>query len=165
MRRNVLFFLALTTVFIGTALTAVRAVAAEEGHGAAADESAGAAMKRALPDWFNRQSREYFTMPPFVIPVVDNNAVTRQVTFMVTIEVMGSDNKDKVISSRRRLQDVFMRDIYGVLAFHRPEEQSYNSEVIRIRLRRVGEQVVGSGIIDDITVRATYDRRLAPANR
>jgi len=122
-------------------------------------------MKRALPDWFNRQSREYFTMPPFVIPVIDDNAVTRQVTLMVTIETMGTDNKEKVIANHRRLQDVFLRDMYGVLAFRRSEEQSYDSEVIRIRLQRAGEQVVGPGIIDNITVRTTYDRRLTPANR
>ena len=162
MRAALFLFLALTTVATGAVSTLGRAWAAEEDSG---DEGAGSAMKKALPDWFNRQSREYFTMPPFVIPVIDNNAVTRQVTLMVTVETMGIDNKDKVIANRRRLQDVFLRDMYGVLAFHRPEDQSYNSDVLTTRLRRVGDQVVGPGIIDNITVRTTYDRTLVPANR
>ena len=165
MRAATFLFLALTTAIVGTALTHSRALAAEEGAGEEGGEGAGSAMKKALPDWFNRQSREYFTMPPFVIPVIDDNAVTRQVTMMVTIETMGIDNKEKIIANHRRLQDGFLRDIYGVLAFRRPDDQSYDSDVIKTRLRRVGDQVVGPGIIDDITVRTTYDRRLAPANR
>jgi hypothetical protein len=164
MRAAVFLFLALTTVATGTVSTHGRAWAAEEGSGEEGGEGASGAMKRALPDWFNRQSREYFTMPPFVIPVIDNNAVTRQVTLMVTVETMGIDNKDKVIANRRRLQDGFLRDMYGVLAFRQPEDQSYNSDVLTTRLRRVGDQVVGPGIIDNITVRTTYDRRLVPAN-
>jgi hypothetical protein len=167
MRAILLLFLALMTLVTGITLTHSHALAAEEGAGEEGGESAGSAMKKALPDWFNRQSREYFTMPPFVIPVIDDNAVTRQVTMMVTIETMGIDNKDKIIANRRRLQDVFLRDIYGVLAFRRPDDQTYNTDVIQTRLRRVGDQVIGAGVIDDITVRTTYDRRLAPspANR
>ena len=165
MRAAMFLFLALTTVATGTVSSHGRAWAAEEGAGEEGGEGAGSAMKKALPDWFNRQSREYFTHPPFVIPVIDDNAVTRQVTLMVTVETMGIDNKDKVIANHRRLQDGFLRDMYGVLAFRKSEDQSYNSDVLMTRLRRVGDQVVGPGIIDNITVRTTYDRRLVPANR
>lgn len=165
MRAAAFLFLALTTVATAVVLTHGRAMAAEEGASEEGGESAGSVMKKALPDWFNRQSREYFTMPPFVIPVVDDKAVTRQVTMMVTIETMGMDNKEKIVANHRRLQDVFLRDIYGVLAFRRSDDQSYDTDVIKTRLQRVGEQVVGPGIIDVITVRTTYDRRMAPTNR
>ena len=165
MRAAVFLILAFATVFMSTALTHGHALAAEEGAGEEGADGAGSAVKKALPDWFNRQSREYFTMPPFVIPVIDDNTVTRQVTMMVTIETMGIDNKDKIVANHRRLQDVFFRDIYGVLAFRRPDDQNYDTDVIQTRLRRVGDQVVGPGVIDVITVRTTYDRSMAPANR
>ena len=126
----------------------------------AADES-GSNLTNALPDWFNRQSREYYTMPPFVVPVIQGNDVTRQVTFLVTLETMGSANRDKVMDKRPQLQDGFLRDLYGVIAV-RPDTEVYDSTVIKVRLRRVGERVLGEGIIDDILINVTYDRRVAP---
>jgi hypothetical protein len=157
MRVAAIFFLALSAAFAGAMLPHACALAAE-------DESAGAAMKRALPDWFDPQTREYYTMPPFVVPVIEGDAVTRQITLLVTLETMGDANREKVLANRQRLQDVFLRDIYGVLAVSRPSDRNYDN-VVKIRLQRAGERVVGSGVIDDVLVKATYDRRLAPARR
>jgi hypothetical protein len=99
-----------------------------------------------------------------VVPVIEGDAVTRQITLLVTLETMGDANREKVLANRQRLQDVFLRDIYGVLAVSRPSDRNYDN-VVKIRLQRAGERVVGSGVIDDVLVKATYDRRLAPARR
>jgi hypothetical protein len=170
MRKTALLFFALVTMSVGiTAALHRHAWAAEEGAADGADDDAEGGKSKApkgpLPDWFNRQSREYFTMPPFNIPVIGDNAVSRQVTFLVTLQTMGIDNKDKVISHRRQLQDGFFRDIYGVMAFRQPANQSYNLDVIKTRLKRVGDQLVGAGVIDDIVVKSTYERDLNTSSR
>jgi len=157
MRVAAIFFLALSMAFAGTALPHARALAAE-------DESAGAAIKRALPDWFDPQTPEYYTMPPFVVPIIEGDAVTRQITLLVTLETIGDANREKVLANRERLQDAFLRDIYGVLAVRRPPDRNYDN-IVKIRLQRAGERVVGNGVIDDVLVKATYDRRVAPARR
>jgi hypothetical protein len=148
------------TVFRILLLTAMLAI----GHAPcalAADESDVGGIAKALPDWFNRQAREYFTMPAFVVPVIKGNDVTRQVTFLVTLETMGSANREKLMDKRPQLQDGFLRDLYGVIAV-RPETDVYDSAVIKERLRRVSDRVLGGGIVDNILVNVTYDRRVAP---
>ncbi|HTI85721.1 MAG TPA: hypothetical protein VL966_03880 [Alphaproteobacteria bacterium] len=122
----------------------------------AADEPEGGIAK-ALPDWFNRQAREYFTMPAFVVPVIQGNDVTRQVTFLVTLETMGSANREKLMDKRPQLQDGFLRDLYGVIAV-RPDADVYDSTVLKTRLQRVSERVLGTGIVDNILINVTYRR-------
>jgi len=127
----------------------------------AADESEGGA-KAALPSWFNPKTKEYFTLPPFVVPVIVGNSVARQVTLLVTLETVGDDNKEKIFDGRQRLQDAFLRDIYGVVSIRREDHQTYDPDVIKIRLKRVGDRLLGPGIIDDVLVKTTYDRSVAP---
>lgn len=127
---------------------------------AAGQEEGG---KSVLPDWFNRQSTEYFTMPPFVMPVIAGDSVDRQVTLLVTLETTGVDNKDKIVENRVRLQDAFFRDIYGVLSVKREHDRNY-VDAVRVRLQRVGDRVLGPGVIGGVLVKATYDRRVAPAH-
>jgi len=158
MRAAAFAFLALMAASLGTLLPHGRALAADGAEGA------GETMKRALPDWFNRQSTEYYTMPQFVVPVIEGNVVTRQITLLVTLETIGSANREKLMDKREQLQDVFLRDMYGVLAIHRPDGQSYDN-ALRARLRRVGDQVMGEGVIENILVKTTYDRPLVPAKR
>jgi hypothetical protein len=154
---TLVFMIILTAASLGTLLPRARALAAE-------DDGASGAMKRALPEWFNRQSREYYTMPQFVVPIIEGNTVTRQVALLVTLETMGTANREKLVANRQRLQDIFLRDMYGTLAVRRPDGQSYDA-IIKARLQRAGDQVMGAGIIDDVFVKATYDRPIAPAKR
>lgn len=156
MRAAAFIVMSVTAASLGAALPHGRALAADEG--------AGTELKRALPDWFNRQSTEYYTMPQFVVPIIEGNAVTRQITLLVTLETVGAANRDKLMEKRSQLQDVFLRDMYGVLAVSRPNGVSYD-EAIRTRLRRAGDQVVGAGVIGNILVKTTYDRPIAPAKR
>ncbi|MGE5539833.1 MAG: hypothetical protein ACM30I_14535 [Gemmatimonas sp.] len=129
---------------------------------ASAAEGEGATgLKKALPDWFNKQAREYYTMPLFVVPVIQGNDVTRQVSFLVTVETMGTVNREKVMGKRPQLQDGFLRDLYGFTAI-KPDTEVYDTDVIKVRLRRTSDRLVGDGVIDDILISITYDRRVAP---
>lgn len=159
-----LFFMALAMMCVCAALTHDHAFAAEK-EGQSNEASPEGGIKGALPDWFDRQSLEYFTLPPFDIPVIGDKSVTRQITFLVTLEMKGIDNKDKVIAAHRQLQDVFFRDMYGVMAFRRPEDQSYDLDAIKTRLRRVADRVVGAGVIADIVVKTTYERNFSTNDR
>lgn len=170
MRKTAFLFLVIMAGVVTTTALHRHAWAAEEGGEGGGPSQEGTddgvvdkskLPKGPLPDWFDRQSREYFTLPPFDIPVIGDKSVTRQVTFLVTLQTMGIDNKDKVISHHRELQDGFFRDMYGVMAFRRPESQSYNLDVIKTRLKRVGDQIVGAGVIDDIVVKTTYERNFS----
>jgi hypothetical protein len=147
-------------LLIAAMLAALPAVAAS-----AADESQPeGALKKALPDWFNKQGLEYYTMPLFVVPVIQGDDVTRQVSFLVTIETMGTVNREKVMTKRPQLQDGFLRDLYGVTAM-KPDAAVYDTDIIKVRLRRTSDKLLGDSVVDDILVSITYDRRVAPAIR
>jgi hypothetical protein len=146
------------TIFRILLLTAVLAAGRERALAADASDSGAA---KAPPDWINQKASEYYTMPAFVVPVIKGDDVTRQVTFLVTLETAGSANRQKLLDKRPQLQDGFLRDLYGVIAV-RPDTEVYDATVIKARLRRVGDRVLGEGIIDNILVNVTYDRRVAP---
>jgi hypothetical protein len=155
MRAAAFVFLTLTALSFGALLPHGRAIAADE------TVEPGAKM---MPEWFNRQATEYYTMPQFVVPVIEGNTVTRQITLLVTLETIGSDNREKLMAKRERLQDAFLRDMYGVLAVHRADGLGYG-DALRRRLRLVGDKVVGAGVIENILVKTTYDRPLVPSGR
>jgi hypothetical protein len=152
-----LVFVLTAAASLGALLPHARAVAAE------ADDGNGESKKK-LPEWFSTQSTEYYTMPQFVVPIIEGNAVTRQITLLVTLETTGSANREKLVDNRARLQDAFLRDIYGVLSVHRPAGKGYHNAV-KTRLQVAGDRIVGAGVIDNVLVKTTYDRSFAPAKR
>jgi hypothetical protein len=156
MRAVAFLFIMLTAASFGALLPHVRAVAAETGT--------VKEMRSTLPEWLNDKSTEYYTLPQFVVPVIEGNAVTRQITLLVTLETTGAANREKLVDNRQFLQDAFLRDIYGVLAVRRPAGKGYH-EAIKARLRMAGDRIVGSGVIDNVLVKTTYDRSFVPAKR
>jgi hypothetical protein len=157
MRAAALLFTTLMAASLGMLLPHARAVAAE------AVGSEGES-KRKLPEWFNTQSTEYFTMPQFVVPIIEGDTVTRQITLLVTLETTGLTNREKLVDNRQRLQDAFLRDIYGVLSVHRLAGKGYH-DAVKARLQAAGDRIVGAGVIDNILVKTTYDRSFVPARR
>jgi hypothetical protein len=144
--------------FLGATALAALVIASPRASAAEGGESGKTSI---LPDWFNRQSTEYFTMPPFVVPVISGSSVDRQITLLVTLETKGVDNKEKIVQNRQRLQDAFLRDIYGVLSVDREDDRDY-TDAVRIRLKRVGDRLLGPGVIGEVLVKTTYDRRVGP---
>ena len=95
-------------------------------------------------------------LPLFSIPVIRNNEVTDQVNISIVPETKGDDNRDnnrdKVIAGRYKLYDAFLRNLYGLLSIKRVDGQLFYQQLVKIRLARVSEKILGPGLVNNILV-------------
>ena len=99
-------------------------------------------------------------LPLFSIPVIRDNEVTDHVNIAIVIETKGEKSRDKVLAERYRLYDAYLRDLYGLLAIKRPDGQLFDQQVVKIRLGRVSDKVLGPGVVNNILVRGISQRPL-----
>ncbi|MFN4282650.1 MAG: hypothetical protein ACK4NA_08420 [Alphaproteobacteria bacterium] len=97
-------------------------------------------------------------LPLFSIPVIRDNEVTDHVNIAIMIETKGEKNRDKIIAGRYKLYDAYLRDLYGLLAIKRADGQLFDQQVVKIRLARVSDKVLGPGVVNDILVRGISQR-------
>lgn len=163
--RNLLLSLALILLapwaaepggFVSAASANEGAAKAEKGPEKADDKSA----KDKLRAMFGGELIQHLPLPLFSIPVIRDNEVTDQVNIAIVLETKGDDNRDKVIAGRYKLYDAFLRDLYGLLAIKRADGQLFDQQVVKIRLARVSEKMLGPGVVNNILVSGISQRPL-----
>src|SRR4029077_3955422 len=82
------------------ALQAVPALAVDREKGVKAPHVDG------VPDFVDIQ--------PIILPVIERDAVTRQVGIVVTLELTGGQRSDDVEPKRRQLTDAFIRELHTI---------------------------------------------------
>lgn len=130
--------------------------AGEAKSGKPADKSA----QDRLREMFGGELIQHLPLPVFSIPVIRDNEVTDQVNIAIVVETKGEGNRDKVIAGRHKLYDAFLRDLYGLLAIKRADGKLFDQQVVKIRLARVSEKVLGQGVINNILVSGISQRPL-----
>ncbi|HEY4136293.1 MAG TPA: hypothetical protein VGO34_13885 [Alphaproteobacteria bacterium] len=124
--------------------------------GAAEDKGA----KDKLRAMFGGDIIEHLPLPVMSVSVIRDNQVTDQVNIAIVVETKGDGNRDKVILERYHLYDAYLRDLYGLLAIKRSDGQLFDQQVVKIRLARVSERLLGPGVVNDILVRGVSQRPL-----
>jgi hypothetical protein len=109
---------------------------------------------------FGGELIQHLPLPVFSIPVIRDNEVTDQVNIAIVVETKGEDNRDKVMAGRYKLYDAFLRDLYGLLAIKRADGQLFDQQVVKIRLARASDKVLGPGVINNILVSGISQRPL-----
>ncbi len=112
-----------------------------------------------LENLFGEGDMEYYTLQPFVIPIVRNGRIARHVSLLITLETRGVANKDKILEARKRLRNSFLRDLHGVMSIRRKDGRSFKTSVLKKRLMAVSKRVLGEDIIRDILIEAALERR------
>lgn len=141
----------------------VPAASASEGGGEKAEKTEKPADKSAqdkLRAMFGGDLIQHLPLPLFSIPVIRDNEVTDQVNIAIVVETKSDVNRDKVIAGRYKLYDAFLRDLYGLLAIKRSDGQLFDQQVVKIRLARAGDKVLGPGVINNILVSGISQRPL-----
>jgi hypothetical protein len=158
-----LLLLALWTAGLGGFVSAARA---NEGGGEKASEKPeDKSAKDKLRAMFGGDLIQHLPLPIFSIPVIRDNEVTDQVNIAIVVETKSDESRDKVIAGRFKLYDAFLRDLYGLLAIKRADGQLLDQQVVKIRLARVSDKVLGPGVINNILVSGVSQRPLNQAGQ
>jgi hypothetical protein len=60
---------------------------------------------------------DFVDIQPIILPVIERNAVTRQVGIVVTLELAQGEHADAVEPKRRQLTDAFIRELHTLYAW------------------------------------------------
>jgi hypothetical protein len=111
-------------------------------------------------DRFLGNQPQFFKLLPFNIPVIRNGAVVNQISFVISIETFGQTDKEKVIKARLKLQNAFLRDLYGVMALRHGDGRPYIAESVKIRLTRLAKNIVGGNAVKDVLIESSINMPL-----
>lgn len=143
-------------IFLGVAvlagLSAPHSVRAQE-----VEKDKGTVSSK-MSDWFGGDKPEFFRMPPFTVPTIRKAGVVGQISLLVSIEVVGLDNKKKVMEKRHYLQSAFLRDLYGVASINNCSGQALQLDTVKRRLKMVADRMLGAGVIKTVLVENAHTR-------
>ena len=116
---------------------------------------AGGALDRFLGN-----QPQFFKLLPFNIPVIRDGRVVSQVSLIISIETFGQTDKEKVIAARLKLQNAFLRDLYGVIAIRHGDGRPFVAESVKIRLTRLAKNIMGGDVVKDVLIENAFNMRL-----
>lgn len=109
---------------------------------AAAD--AGSQPEAPAEGIFTKSAIEF---DPIVLPILREGRVRRHMTFVLSLEMDRPLSLDEIRVLKPRLRDAFLSELHGIYAFRHVQEGDTAMPVIRQRLARAGERVLGPGAV------------------
>ncbi|MDP6603094.1 MAG: hypothetical protein QGG17_02730 [Rhodospirillales bacterium] len=91
------------------------------------------------------------------IPIFAGDRVATTIQVLVKLETIGSENEPKLTRMMPRLSDAFLRDLFGTLPRMLRNDEQLNVVVIKRRLQRVADKIVGLGLVDNVLVQSVTD--------
>ena len=102
---------------------------------------------------------EYIKMDPLLLPIIDDDGVQQVVSMVVTIEVDGISNADKVKAMRPRLADAYIQNMYGILNKHAALKGGIiQVAMLKERLNKVTSDVVGDDMGAEVLIQVVQQR-------
>lgn len=102
----------------------------------------------------------YVPLGYFNIPVIRRNAVTSQVAVKIVLEVSGPDDEETIENLRPRLRDAYISEMHSAVLWRQHKgEYRLHLPSIKRRLLEISRSIVGDGIVREVLIRGTVERR------
>ena len=93
----------------------------------------------------------------YIIPIVQDHAIRRQIGMDMLIEVSPKD-AEKIGTQLPRLQNAFLVGLYDFIPLHADPKSAADKRAIRDRLVFIANQMFGAGAVHNIVMKAMYVR-------
>ena len=97
-------------------------------------------------------ANDYFTMAPFVVPVVKDGEHHKQFTLIVAIELEDEGDRDELRRLSPRMRNEIYELLFKMISFRTIEPRIPGNEVLRKKLIKVAQRVAGEEIVKSIVV-------------
>lgn len=99
---------------------------------------------------------------PIQVPVIGEDRAEQLINIIISLEVLGQENADRVITFAPRLNDAFLVELYGGLSTQDLVARTglLDVERMKIRLRFAANRVLGEGVVTDVLVQLVSQRPL-----
>jgi len=101
---------------------------------------------------------DFVDIQPIVLPVIERDAVTRQVGIVVTLELTGGQRAGDVEPKRRQLTDAFIRELHAIYGWRSGSDRVVDQELIKRRLLITADTVLGRGVVHAILIRQLLEQ-------
>lgn len=97
------------------------------------------------------------TIGSFMVPLVQNHEIVRNVSLDLAISVEAPDFA-KATASVLPLQNAFTLALYDIVPRHADAHSTADKQAIHDRLMKVADQIVGKGVVKEVVIKSFYDR-------
>ncbi len=101
----------------------------------------------------------YFDLPAIILPVVEGNAVTRQIGAMLTVELAEGHRKSEAAAKRRELTDAFITELYRIYGWRSSADRVVDEMLVKQRLLVAANRVLGNGVAHAILIRQLVEQQ------
>jgi flagellar FliL protein len=117
----------------------------------AADRQAG--VKPEVPG-----APVFVDLQPIVLPVIEGDAVTRQVGILLTLELAEGQPAAGVEAKRRQLTDAFITELYRLYGWRAEARRVVDEALLKQRLQATADRVLGQGVVRAILIRQLIEQ-------
>ncbi len=101
----------------------------------------------------------FLHLAPINVPVIRGNNVTEQVGISLSLELMEGKSVDDIDESeRRKLQDAFISDVYGIFQRSHGMARPIDASLIKARLQQTADRILGSGVVKDVLIERLFEQ-------
>ena len=101
----------------------------------------------------------FVKIDPIVLPLIQQNEVTRFVTVVITLEMPADDATLQVELVKPRLMDALFTELHSLFGMRMVREQGPDSPLVRQRVKLVSERILGPGTVDAVLVQGVSKQR------
>ena len=99
---------------------------------------------------------KFFTMEPFVVPLVDKGQHRRQITLVVALELTDDSDREELQRLQPKFRDGMYQVLFKLLTFRTAEPRIPGKSVIKRKLqpvaKKVGRDMVKSLVVQQVIV-------------
>ncbi len=112
------------------------------------DENTGQEVRKPL------SANEFFTMAPFIVPIIDDGEHRRQFILIVAIELEDEDDRVELRRLSPRMRNQIYELLFKMVSFRTIKPRIPPKDVLRTRLVKVARRVAGEKIVKSLVVHA-----------
>ena len=100
-------------------------------------------------------------LDPIILPVIREGQVTLHVTVVVVIELVKAVPLEELRVFSHPLRDSMLSELHGMYASRYVQERGYNLPVVKERLSKAAERVLGAGSVKAVLLKDINKRALS----
>ncbi|MHA1600075.1 MAG: hypothetical protein ACTSW2_04550 [Alphaproteobacteria bacterium] len=114
-----------------------------------------AAEAEATPETESEDAarKRFVELEPMVLPIIREGQVTLHLTIVLVVELTTPIPKVEIAQKQRPLRDAIITELHSVYALRYIQEKGFDHPIVRERLMRASERVLGLGTVKALLVR------------
>lgn len=109
----------------------------------------------AAPETESKESRRkrFVELEPMVLPIIREGQVTLHLTIVLAVQLTEPMPEVNVARLQRPLRDALFSELHAVYALRYVQEKGFDHPLVRERLMRASERILGAGEVTAVLVR------------